>query len=464
MPDDMRIPTRSDSQISQDATRTFAQVHALGQSNPSMLQVLKQRHAAASGALKFETVGRANGGDALVVSRQVVVPASAGRDQAHIELTSNHGFVMRRLSEDDPHSAALHDSVWVYSYEVATADEAAAHAVVDAAQAALAGAGVAAPRTMVTALHMVIKAEGGPAPTSVTVESFPLHGAPTEDEIVVAVIDTGIDGDFRADGWLNEVVRGGNVDALDALPDNGLLDFGAGHGTFVAGVIRQVDPKAKVVVYRGLDSDGLASEEAVAAAIVRAAGDGAHVINLSLGMQAVDDARACPALRAAVAQVQAGPHGPAIVASAGNYGNEERVYPAALHGVVAVAALKGVGAPGHPAPGDPLPAGAEWSSRGSWVTCSAVGEGIVSTFVDGTEDPEYGGNDTFPQGGQGDSWAVWSGTSFAAPQISALIAKTCREDNLTPEQAVDALFPSHGAPTDGYGKRVVLLPGTRATP
>jgi hypothetical protein len=317
---------------------------------------------------------------------------------------------------------------------------------------------------MVTALQMVIKAEGGPAPTTVTVDPFGPGGATTEDQIVIAVIDTGIDELRRVDGWLNEVVRNGNddnVDLLDALPDNGMLDFGAGHGTFVAGIIRQVDPHAKVVVYRALDSDGLASEADVAAAMHRAADDGVHVISLSLGMQAVDDGNPCPALRQAVAQIQAGPNAPVIVASAGNYGTTEKVYPAALHGVVSVAALEAVAAPGSgPVPGPP-PEGASWSSRGDWVRCSAVGEGIVSTFVKGKEDPDYeGGHDVYPQ----DAWAVWSGTSFAAPQIAAYIAKRCRAEGKTPKQVVAAVFPDANLPADGFGTRVVLLPGTKPSP
>ncbi len=200
-----------------------------------------------------------------------------------------------------------------------------------------------------------------------------------------------------------------------------VLDYGAGHGTFAAGIIRQVDPQAKIVVYRALNTNGLGSEEAVACAMIRAAEDGAHVISLSLGMEAVDEANPCPALQAAVQHIRSLDNPPVIVASAGNNGNTEKVYPAALEGVVAVAALRAVKDPRSSQPW-PVPEGAKWSSRGDWVSCSAVGEGIVSTFVEGEEDPTVG-RDVYPQ----DSWAVWSGTSFAAPQIAALIATMCRE-------------------------------------
>jgi subtilisin family serine protease len=458
--DDMQIPTRDAQQLARDRVRTGEQVQKLSEQDDDIVQKLQARHAGKAGALQFETVGRQNGGNTLVVSRQLVVPESDRRDEAHVELADNRGFVRRQLSEDDPRCEPLHDSVWVYSYEGETDDDDEARNLVDEAHTSLADKGLAAPRTMVTALQMVVKSEGGPAPTTVTVAPFPATGATPDDEMVIAVIDTGIDGHHRADGWLNEVERqgnGDNVDQLDVFPAVGtpampILDFGAGHGTFVAGIIRQVDPLAKIVLYRALDSDGLASEEAVASAMHCAAQDGAHIINLSFGMRAEDDNHACPALHAAVAQIQAGPNAPAIVASAGNYGTSERVYPAALHGVVSVAALKGV-----EDPAGPPPDGADWSSRGNWVRCSAVGEGIVSTFVKGEEDPAFDdGDDVYPE----DSWAVWSGTSFAAPQIAALISKTCRQQNRTPGQVVDALFPTNQLPADGFGTRMVLLPGT----
>ena len=157
------------------------------------------------------------------------------------------------------------------------------------------------------------------------------------------------------DGWLNEVGRrsNDNVDLLDVFPSLGtpalpILDLGAGHGTFVAGIIRQVDPQAKIVVYRALNTHGLASEEAIASAMIRAALDGVHVINLSLGVERVNGV-VPPALEAAVEQIQSLDDPPAIVASAGNNGTEEPVYPAAFDDVVSVAALQAVEVTGqHP--------------------------------------------------------------------------------------------------------------------
>ncbi len=478
----MRVPMRDQGQVAQDQERTRTQVQQLGRQREAISpeavghvttesqhtaidDILRERHAALDGALKFDVVDRKGEGQALVVARQLLVPNSAARDDLDFELTNNRKFVKRLLSADDPHCESLQDDVWAYSFDDGSDEEATL--AVDDAVAFLNDRGVDAARTMVAALHMVVKSVDGPAPTTVTVTSFPEEGAalPAQNATVVAVIDTGIAKELRGDGWLNEVARDNNhndghgndaVDELDALPQNGLLDFGAGHGTFVAGIIRQVEPEAKIVVYRALDSNGLASEEAVACAMLRAAEDNVHVISLSLGMKAVDDARPCPALQAALNKIQTRSDPPAIVASAGNFGDEDLVYPAALPGVVSVAALRAV----EDARSDQVE-GAAWSTHGDWVTCSAVGEGIVSTFVRGREDSTFGGNDVYPHGGQGESWAVWSGTSFAAPQIAAHIAKKCREDGISPEDAVADLFPSGvAAAVPGYGTPVLLLLGT----
>jgi subtilisin family serine protease len=123
------------------------------------------------------------------------------------------------------------------------------------------------------------------------------------------------------------------------------------------------------------------------------------------------------------------------------------VPPAAFDGVVAVGALTD----------DLRPA--PFSNHGSWVRCSAVGVGVVSTFVTGIEPPE-------PQADQpdqvfgADSWALWSGTSFSAPQISGAVARLCGEEpGRTPRAALDALLA--GQPElPGYGRTVRLLPGT----
>jgi hypothetical protein len=111
------------------------------------------------------------------------------------------------------------------------------------------------------------------------------------------------------------------------------------------------------------------------------------------------------------------------------------------------------------------PAG--WSTHGSWVTCCCVGEGIVSTFVRGKEDPDFftlrpGGPqpDEYPLPGQADSWAVWTGTSFSAPQIAGAISRTMREDGETSPRVAAQTLLGRGVPINDYGQALQLLPGT----
>ena len=327
--------------------------------------------------------------------------------------------------------------------------------------------------TLVTALHqspsassrIVVKAAVGPAPTTVDGDDQAFREAGSRSplgEVIVAVIDTGIAEATREDGRLNEVSRSQeSIDPLDAFPSpgNGFLDFAAGHGTFAAGIVRLVDPEAQIKVYTALDSDGFATENDVACAMIQAVKDGAHVLNLSLGMHTVDNTPSV-ALELALVVIDEiatsqGRDLPAIVASAGNYGDTELVWPAAFtERVISVAGLTAELEP------------AAWSSHGEWITCSCVGEGIVSTFVPGDEDPtfsdhhpEFPSPDHYPLGDTGDAWAVWTGTSFAAPQIAGAISRKMREEAVPPGAAAQLLLAG-GAAVANYGQALHLLSGT----
>jgi thermitase len=136
-----------------------------------------------------------------------------------------------------------------------------------------------------------------------------------------------------------------------------------------------------------------------------------------------------------------------IVASAGNMGQETPMFPAAMKGVVGVGALAE----------DLTPA--PWSNHGFWVNCSAVGIGIISTFVEGYEPhTDANGNVVTEQFGP-DAWAIWSGTSFSAPQIAGQVAQLCQMHNVRPAVALGLLLA--GKPIlPGYGSVVRILPGT----
>jgi subtilisin family serine protease len=135
-----------------------------------------------------------------------------------------------------------------------------------------------------------------------------------------------------------------------------------------------------------------------------------------------------------------------IVAAAGNFADAHECWPAAFPApsVIAVAGLQA----------DLTPS--DWSSRGPWVDCSTIAEGILSPYVQGQESWEVDPRpDTFPR----DAWAVWTGTSFAAPQIAGAVARLCHEDHLAPQAALQELL-RRGRPINDFGVAVEILPGT----
>jgi hypothetical protein len=104
-----------------------------------------------------------------------------------------------------------------------------------------------------------------------------------------------------------------------------------------------------------------------------------------------------------------------IVAPAGNHEWNSPRYPAALHAtysnVIGVASHDGTVA---------APARSIFSDYGDWVTCSAVGQQVVSMFVVTHLPPEEDPDPGKPH--QYNAWAEWNGTSFASPKIAAAIA------------------------------------------
>ena len=300
----------------------------------------------------------------------------------------------------------------------------------------------------VTPTAGVIKGMGAPQPAE-PLAGPPQFGDGSGQPAKVAIIDTGRSDQPRTDDWLQGVT--GDVDPLDRFPlpnGDGYLDLAAGHGTFVAGIVRQVAPRARVSVYRAVDSDGIGTEVTVACEMIRAVKeDEAQIINLSLGFQTHDDLPPI-AIQAALEIIGEWEreHGRevVIVAAAGNYADTRPCWPAAFRQVVSVAGL----APDmRPAP---------WSSHGFWVTCSAVGQGVRSTYVEGRESPLL---DPDPRNFGPDAWGVWSGTSFTAPQITGALARLHEEYGYPLQEALARLLAA-GQPVPGYGQALKILPGT----
>jgi len=204
--------------------------------------------------------------------------------------------------------------------------------------------------------------------------------------VLVAVLDTGIDGevpDLRA-----AVVAGFNAlaPAVGPSDDNG-------HGTAVAGIIAARTNNAQgiagicwtctVLSVKVLGADGTGDTALVAAGIVRAADAGARVISMSLGGPA-DDQTLDQAVAYALGK------GAILVAAAGNNGSSTPFYPAAIPGVVGVAAT------------DEADHLYSWSNYGSWVQLAAPGCNPAPSSMGG--------------------YVVFCGTSAAAPVVAGLIA------------------------------------------
>ena len=263
---------------------------------------------------------------------------------------------------------------------------------------------------------------------------------------MVAVIDTGITSQQRTDGWLQSVrgtpgtSTGWTRSRVRATVSS---TTGPATGTFAAGVIQQVAPDADLRAYRVLDTDGVASEVEVACALVDAVEAGADIVNLSLGSGTADD---LPPVTLSVAleiiaeyerEHERADDRVLLVAAAGNNGDTSPVWPAAFRRVLSVAALTSGLRP------------ASWSSSGFWVDCSTVGEGIVSTYVEGKESPEL---DLQPDTYGPDPWAFWSGTSFAAPQVAGAVARLRQEGSPSVRHALYDLLGS-GRPCRGSAGR-----------
>ena len=282
-----------------------------------------------------------------------------------------------------------------------------------------------------------------PAPAS-TPPTAPAK-ASASHAVTVAILDTGLSGAhqwFPKNTW--DAV---DDDVDDRLDDNNdyELDAQAGHGTFIAGVIRQHAPGARLLISRVLGSDGVCDEvdllHAIRAVQERTKG-GKHridVLNLSLGAYTWNN-RPPALLSQAIEQLGSET---VVVAAAGNNSSDRVFWPAAFAPVVGVGAQTADGQ---------QPAG--FSNHGSWVDAWAPGEQVASSFVrfDGPADEAPGADidsDCFT------GYATWSGTSFAAPRIAGELARRAQEGKTSVTKVLPSVlsdFATKGTrPSGGSG-------------
>ncbi|GIE33393.1 hypothetical protein Ait01nite_064380 [Actinoplanes italicus] len=229
----------------------------------------------------------------------------------------------------------------------------------------------------------------------------------TGAKVKVAVVDTGVSevGDLTG-----KVLPGYDfVESGDSDPSDD-----EGHGTMVASLIAAtpnngtgmagVCAQCEILPVKVLDSSGSGWHSDIAEGVIWAAGQGAKVINLSLGGPA-----SSPVMKDAVAWANA--KGALVVAAAGNEGTSTWQYPAAYPDVLAV------GASNTRSGGTTARAG--FSSFGNWVDVSAPGITAAMT---------RNGTYCFDNASAGDE--CWDrlygyhvqGTSFAAPLVSGVAA------------------------------------------
>jgi len=158
-----------------------------------------------------------------------------------------------------------------------------------------------------------------------------------------------------------------------------------GHGTMVAGIVHLVAPTAQIMSLKAFRADGSGYLSDVLRAIYFAAQNGANVINMSFSVGSYSPEMANAIKFASRHQV-------ICVASAGNDGKDETVYPASLDNVMGVASTTN---------NDTLSSFSNYGQDIVWV--AAPGEGIITTYPFGT-------------------YAAGWGTSFSAPMVSGAAA------------------------------------------
>jgi hypothetical protein len=212
---------------------------------------------------------------------------------------------------------------------------------------------------------------------------------------------------------------GSSTTSPETAGAGGALAGLAGHANFVAGLIAQGCGDVMITIrnlnaaYELGDVNLIPTEAAVARAI--AASKGAWLIHVSFA------GPVCDGIPARVWDTALRTIGPdvVVVAPVGNEDSYQPRYPAALH--ASYPQVIGVGST-TAARGGPLD-GEVYSNKSAtadgWVTCSADGSGVVSTFLHVAQALEDASGQ--PQDFTANSLASWNGTCFAAAKVSGEI-------------------------------------------
>jgi len=316
----------------------------------------------------------------------------------------------------------------------------------------LLGSGIATPN------HVFTVAPVGPCPaTEPQVVSYGIEPFPSvclENSgagVLIYVADTGLLKDADVDHpWLNGVTRA--LDSSGTPQDwdpagitlNGVTTIPpyAGHGTFVAGLIRCMAPAADVIVSNIFKVAGSQLESDLGSELDRALALGVDVFNLSI--TATTRQELSPLGFYGFVKRLHQHQGVVCVVAAGNNGSRKPCWPAAMPEMVSVGAL-----------------GADWRGRatfsnyGHWVKVYAPGRDLVNAYATGP----YTCQDFPYKTDVRNFWGMsrWSGTSFSTPIVAGLVAARMSRTGETGKEAAAALLAearAHAIP--GVGP--VLLP------
>ncbi len=204
-------------------------------------------------------------------------------------------------------------------------------------------------------------------------------------EIVVGIIDTGIDYDHE---FLKDRVIRSNYNISSSGNENDENDDD-GHGSHVAGiVVDNSTSNVKVKGYKVLDNEGYGTISGAAIAVEYATAEGVNVINMSLGVRGTSETME----KAVNAATDAGI---TVCVSAGNNGQPaSENCPANIENCITVMAL-GKDGDNYLRP--------YWTSWGNLVDLAAPGVSIYSTYMD-------------------NGYETLSGTSMACPFVTAAAA------------------------------------------
>lgn len=254
----------------------------------------------------------------------------------------------------------------------------------------------------------------------------------TGEGVVVAVIDTGVDGQHP--DLSGQVLAGADTSTGTIKPiEEGADSDDYGHGTHVAGIIASKDdglgiigiaPESKIVPVTPL-AGGYGDLPEIAQAIDWATEQGVDVINLSLGVETDGIAMASDYDDMCLAIGRAAEAGVVVVVAAGNSGEFGNLLssPAGCPGSISVSSVASNGR-------------ASWfTSFDPSVAVSAPGGQVLSTIpVDG---------DNWEKLGDPSGYMVLDGTSMAAPVVAGVAALLKQQNpDSTPEQVRQALTGS----------------------